>query len=351
MTADGAEARRAGDPVDPEAPDTLTGLVLACFHDEWEVALDGGDVVRTSVRARHFAGLAKEEKLLVPGDHVRVVRDADAYVIEESLPRETSLSRLLPGTRRPTEQVIIANVEQLVAVASFVRPSLNRRLLDRFLVIAEDAELECVVVLNKIDLVEEDEWRRHAAVYEGIGYEVVPSCALDGRGVERLEEIIAGRFSVFAGPSGSGKSSLLNVLEPGLGIKVREVSEKTLKGKHTTSNVTVFRLDNGSLVADTPGFRELGFWRIGVRDLGFLFPEFREHLRDCRYGGSCLHSPEPGCAVKEAVAAGSIDADRHDSYVRLLEEIQRGAGRPTGRTVERPGAVGVPMDEDPDARG
>ncbi|MCK5496408.1 MAG: ribosome small subunit-dependent GTPase A [Hyphomicrobiaceae bacterium] len=140
-----------------------------------------------------------------------------------------------------------------------------------------------------------------------------------------------GSFHFLTGPSGAGKSSLLNAIEPGLGIRVREVSEKTLKGKHTTSNVTVFRLKDGSLVADTPGFRELGLWRIAAADLGFLFPEFRELIPECRYP-SCSHGPEPGCAVKTAVEAGSIDADRYGSYLKLHNEMstRRKAAAPDG---------------------
>jgi ribosome biogenesis GTPase len=296
--------------------------VLACFHDEWEVALDSGEAVRCSVRARHFARLEKDEKLLVPGDRVSVSTDPDgACVIEDRLPRETALSRRLPGAKHPTEQVIVANAHQLVAVASLGSPPLNRRLLDRFLVIAEDAEIASIVVLNKIDLLEEANWRPVADVYRTIGYEVVPTCALDGSGVDRLVALLEGRLSVFAGASGAGKSSLLNAVEPGLGIRVREVSSKTGKGKHTTTNVTIFPLADGTLVTDTPGFRELGLWRVHPDDLDQLFPEFRELIPRCRFRG-CSHGPEPGCAVKEAIAGGAVDESRYDSYLRLLTELR-----------------------------
>jgi ribosome biogenesis GTPase len=296
--------------------------VLACFHDEWEVALDSGEVVRSSVRARHFARLEKDAKLLVPGDHVEVSTGPDgACVIEDRLPRETALSRRLPGAKHPTEQVIVANAEQLVAVASLRSPPLNRRLLDRFLVIAEDAELDSIVVLNKIDLAREGEWRAVAQVYEAAGYEVVPTCALDGTGVERLVSLLGGRLSVFAGASGAGKSSLLNAIEPGLGIRVREVSRKTGKGKHTTTNVTIFPVGHDTLVADTPGFRELGLWRVHPDELDQLFPEFRDLIPRCRFRG-CNHGPEPECAVKAAVSEGVVDAERYDSYLRLLAELK-----------------------------
>jgi ribosome biogenesis GTPase len=303
-------------------PGSDGGQVLACFHDEWEVALDTGEVVRSRARGRHFADTKDTKKPIVAGDRVLVSRPPDGSVVIESvLPRKTVLSRRLPRTRRDIEQVIVANAEQLVCVASVGRPRLNRRLLDRFLVIAEVAGLRSVVVINKIDLAEQDAWLPAAEAYERAGYSVVPACALDGRGVDELASLIAGRFSVFAGPSGVGKSSLLNAMEPGLGIKVREVSSKTRKGKHATTNVTVFALDNGALVADTPGFRELGFWRIDPGELDALFPEFRDRIPECRFSG-CNHSPEPDCAVKEAVLAGEIDAERYDSYLRLLEELE-----------------------------
>jgi ribosome biogenesis GTPase len=306
------------------------GRVLACFHDEWEVALDSGRIARCSVRARHFARLDRDAKLLVPGDLVEVSESPDgACVIEDRLPRETTLSRRLPGAKHPTEQVIVANADQLVAIASLGIPPLNRRLLDRFLVIAEDAGLGSVVVLNKIDLSKDSDWRPVADVYGRAGYEVVSTCALDGAGVGRLASLLRGRLSVFAGASGAGKSSLLNAIEPGLGIRVREVSAKTGKGRHTTTNVTIFPVGDDTLVADTPGFRELGLWRVHPADLDQLFPEFRDLIPRCRFRG-CNHGPEPGCAVKAAVAEGAVDAKRYDSYLRLLAEL----GEPLSGTLE-----------------
>jgi len=298
----------------------MRGQVLACFHDEWEVVLDSGDVVRASVRARHFQELGKAEKLLVAGDFVDVDRSSGAHVIERRLERRTTLSRLLPGARHEKEQVIVANADSFVGVASLDSPPINRRLLDRYLVIAEDAELDSTVVLNKKDLVSESVWRPVAEAYRRAGYRVVPTSAVTGAGVPELAESIRGRLTVFAGPSGAGKSSLLNAMEPGLGLKVREVSRKTGKGKHTTTNVTIFPLGDGTLVADTPGFRELGLWRIDAGDLDMLFPEFRELAPDCRFSG-CNHIPEPDCAVKRALENGDLDAERYESYVRLFREL------------------------------
>jgi len=326
MTTDRRNAMSSSSSREDEGG-TARGRVLACFHDEWDVAVEGGRVVRATMRARHFAGLPKDTKVVVPGDRVDVLLHPDgSNTIEAIHDRETVLSRRLPERRRVAEQIIVANADRMVTVASFGLPRLNRRLLDRFLVIAEDAGLECVVVLNKIDLVDEVELRRHAEVYERADYEVVPTCALDGRGVDKLARLVEDGLSVFAGPSGAGKSSLLNAIEPGLGLRVREVSDKTRKGRHTTSNVTLFRLECGGVVADTPGFRELGFFGIRADRLGELFPEFRPLAGECRFAG-CNHVPEPDCAVKEAVARGEVDAERYESYRRLFAEL---SGRPSG---------------------
>lgn len=306
---------------DPAAR-TVRGRVLACFHNEWEVAFGPDDVCRCRARGKHFIQPIKGKKPIVPGDEVEVTRLQDgSSVIERVLPRETVLSRLLPGTRRVVEQVIVANARQLVVVASVARPRLNRRLLDRFLVIAESAGLTCAVVLNKTDLEPEDAWRPLVVPYEAAGYAVLPTCALDGSGVGALFEQLEGTFSVLAGPSGAGKSSLLNTIEPGLGLRVREISRKSQKGKHTTTNVTVFRLGADALVADTPGFRELGFWRISPGELGGFFPEFGDFSPSCRFRG-CAHAAEPDCAVKEAVEAGAIDSGRYENYLRLLAELK-----------------------------
>lgn len=308
----------------------VEGIVIACHRDEWEISLDSGEIIRSSLRGRHFIEFTVRDKPIAPGDRVRLehLPDGDG-VITEVLPRETVLSRRLPHSKRAIEQVVVANAEQLIAVASLAEPRLNRRLLDRFLVIGEEAGLSSVVVLNKIDLAPDAECRAVLRAYELAGYPVLLACALDGRGVRELAAHLAGKFSVVTGPSGVGKSSLLNAVEPGLGIRVREVSQKTGKGRHTTSSVTVFRLPGGGLVVDTPGFRELGLWRVRPDDLGGLFPEFERFATQCRFRG-CSHAPEPGCAVKEAAAKGDIDPERYESYLKLRSELASGRVRPAG---------------------
>ena len=156
-------------------------------------------------------------------------------------------------------------------------------------------------------------------MYEQIGYRVILTSAATGAGIDQCKHAIIGNVSVFTGKSGVGKTSLLNAIQPGLGLRVNEVSGKTGKGKHTTSHLEMFGLDEGGSVADTPGMREFALWNVHDRELASLFPDMRPFLGACRFGAGCSHTHEPGCAVKAAVEAGAISARRHASYTKLLK--------------------------------
>lgn len=253
------------------------------------------------------------------GDEVLVsILDDRSGVIEEILPRRTKFSRKLPG-RQPLEQIIVANADQVVVILSTKMPELNLHFLDRFLILAEAGGLDGVVCVNKMDLVADEERREiesEMRVYEDLGYRLCYTSALTGEGIERLKGILKDRFSVFVGASGVGKSSLLNFIQPGLALKVREVNPKTGRGRHTTSSVQIVELHFGGYVADTPGVREVKLWGVDRDNLDFYFPEMRRFLGGCRYR-DCSHVHEPRCAVKEAVMRGEISSKRYESYLRL----------------------------------
>lgn len=257
------------------------------------------------------------------GDQVRFSRQMDdTGAIEEVLPRRSKLSRKAPGRRR-MEQIMIANADQLIVVLAVTQPSPNISMLNRLLVAAEAGGLVPVICLNKMDLWTSDSPDLQIAC-EKIGYRVIPASAVTGLGIETLRQVLAGKISAVAGPSGVGKTSLLNALQPGLGLKVREVSRATGKGRHTTTYLAGHKLDGGGMIIDTPGIREFSLWDILPEELPDMFPELSEHTQSCKFH-DCTHTHEPGCRVKEAVEKGLISQSRHDNYVALYEELKADA--------------------------
>ena len=255
--------------------------------------------------------------LVAVGDWVQVSPLADGEgVIEVVEQRQRMLVRLAPTPRGEYQQIIIANPDQAVLVFSCARPEPRLGMLDRFLVIAEKQGIPALIVANKTDLIT----RVHAQAlfehYAALGYPLVYASARRGDGVEELRQRLSGRLSVFAGPSGVGKSSLLNAIQPGLGIAVREVSQATEKGKHTTVVRELFLMQGGGYVADTPGLKALALWDIQPEELDGYFPELRELVAECQFS-DCTHLHEPGCAVLAAVDAGKVHPERYDSYVRM----------------------------------
>lgn len=293
----------------------VRGRVLRSVGGVYHVAVEE-ETLECALRGR----LKRTRKLgrVAVGDEVEVERlPDDSCVIVDVLPRESRLSRRISGGRR--EQVIAANVDQLAAVFAVIRPEPVFPLLDRFLVLAEANEIDAFIVLNKLDLVSDDEAGERFSLYETAGYPVVRASAKTGRGVDELRERLRSHITLFIGPSGAGKSSLLNALEPGLGLRVGEISRALERGKHTTVNASLHRLDEGGYVVDTPGLGKLQLWEVGVGELAWCFPEFRPYLTDCRFP-DCTHSHEPGCAVIEAKKAGKIPERRYESYLVILEE-------------------------------
>jgi ribosome biogenesis GTPase len=297
------------------------GVVLEGTGGIWRVRVTDGAIVDATLRGRFKQG---DTRKLAVGDEVDVVCDAhastkNAWTIEAIHPRRSQLARRAPGARA-AERVVIANVDQVIVVFAFVKPEPHLRMIDRFLVIAESNDIGARLVLNKADLTDETRIAAIRAPYERAGYPVHITSVKANRGLDELHDVMGGRVSALTGPSGVGKSSLLNAMFPGANLRVSEISESVNKGRHTTVGAKLLALPGGGFVADTPGLREVGLWGIEPAHVDQCFPEFRPYIGECRFQ-DCAHSAEPGCSVRAAVAAGAIDADRHASYLKLRTEL------------------------------
>ena len=274
--------------------------------------------VTAKLRGRLKQG-PKTGDIVAVGDWVQYSRQEDGSgMIEEIEERRSQLSRMSPSPSGEYEQVIIANLDQAIFVFACADPVPRMRMLDRFLVIAERQEIPALIVANKTDLVSRAEASKLFGHYPEIGYPVLFTSAKKKKGLGKLKKQLNGKISVLTGPSGVGKSMLLNAIQPELGLEISEVSKRTRKGRHTTVVREMFPLkgkDNG-YVADTPGLKALAMWDIEPEEFDAYFPEMRELVADCQFS-NCTHFEEPGCAVLAALENGSIHPERYESYVRM----------------------------------
>ncbi|UCC67213.1 MAG: ribosome small subunit-dependent GTPase A [Armatimonadota bacterium] len=293
----------------------LEGTVLENRGALFEVLVQG-HVVRCLLRGRLKKDKRRQVAPVAAGDRVKLsLLEPGRGIIEEVLPRASDLSRSAAGSV-PLQQTLVANVDQAVIVFAAAEPRADLFMLDRFLVAATGAGLEPVICVNKCDLVDGGPPRARFAVYPQCGFRMVFTSAECGDGLAELKETLRDRRSVLCGPSGVGKSSLLNAIAPGLQLRTRETGDVTHKGRHTTSSISLVELPFGGWVADTPGLRQLGFWEVSPDQVAGAFPDIEPYLGRCRFS-SCAHGDEPGCALKAAVNAGDVDARRLKSFLQM----------------------------------
>lgn len=292
--------------------EALRGMIRSIRGNTYEVLTEGN-----TYRAR-FAGKAKRgrrrtKKPAAVGDEVEFDPQPDGEgVIRKVLPRRNRLSRPDSG-RRTVEQVIVANVDALLVVHSLRKPDLDFLTIDKCLLMGASHDLPAALAVTKTDLGEVPDlsfYAPHHPCFE--------LSAVTGEGVGEVRSFLSGKTTVLLGPSGVGKSSLLNVLDPELGLKVGEVSERTGEGRHTTSWVEILQVGDARVV-DTPGLEFFDFWNLTLRRLPECFPEFEG--RACRFR-DCMHDREPGCAVRDAVESGEIPRSRHESYLSVRGILQ-----------------------------
>jgi ribosome biogenesis GTPase len=294
----------------------MNGLLIKAQSGFYTVLVEDGRRLTCQLRGRLKKGPRLGDVVSI-GDRVEVTPlESGTGVIEAVEERAHQFVRLDPTPRGVYQQILIANPDQVVIVFACAEPAPRLGMVDRFLVTAEKQDIPALIVANKVDLVDREEAEELFGRYPPLGYPVIYTSARTGEGVEALRARLAGKLSMFAGPSGVGKSTLLNDLQPGLGLAAREVSRATTKGKHTTVVRQLFPLESGGWVADTPGLKALGLWDIEPEELDAYFPELSPLVERCQFS-DCTHTHEPGCAVLAAVEAGGVHPERYQSYLRM----------------------------------
>ena len=288
----------------------------------WYDVLHDGETVRCRIRGRLRRKGVRSTNPVVVGDEVACEADEGGdYVIADILPRRNYVIRRASNLSKESH-IIAANVDQALLMASLRSPETPTEFVDRFLVTCEAYKVPVTILLSKLDLQDAEAVAEFRAVYEGAGYRVLEVSVREGRGVEEVRELLAGRTTLVSGNSGVGKSTLIQAIDPSLDIRTGEISESHHKGRHTTTFSTMYPLAGGGAVIDTPGIKGFGLIDIDEAELWHYFPEMMRVAPACRFY-NCTHTHEPGCAVTEAVKAGEIAWPRYESYLKIRDEDEK----------------------------
>ena len=288
----------------------------------WYDVLHDGETVRCRIRGRLRLKGVRSTNPVVVGDEVACEADEGGdYVIADILPRRNYVIRRASNLSKESH-IIAANVDQALLMASLRSPETPTEFVDRFLVTCEAYKVPVTILLSKLDLQDAEAVAECRAVYEGAGYRGLEVSVREGRGVEEVRELLAGRTTLVSGNSGVGKSTLIQAIDPSLDIRTGEISESHHKGRHTTTFSTMNPLAGGGAVIDTPGIKGFGLIDIDEAELWHYFPEMMRVAPACRFY-NCTHAPEPGCAVTEAVKAGEIAWPRYESYLKIRDEDEK----------------------------
>lgn len=302
----------------------MKGLVIRTTGSWYRVLADSSTQVDCRLRGSYRLRGSKQTNPIAVGDYVDFdMQDDGTGVIQEVCDRKNYIIRRATKLSKQTH-VIAANVDQMFVVATLGFPRTSTGFIDRLLVTAEAYHIPVCIVFNKADLLAaepsaQSQFSSLRSLYERVGYPVYETSALTGQGVDTIRQLVRGKVSLFTGHSGVGKSALVNAIDPSLNLRVGEVSDWSLKGKHTTTFAELFPFAGGFLI-DTPGIKEFGMVDFKREELSHFFPEMRERLHDCRFA-NCTHTHEPQCAVRSAVEVGDISEERYTNYINILESI------------------------------
>lgn len=298
----------------------MKGVVIKSTGSWYAVRTENGELLDCRIRGKFRIKGIKSTNPVAVGDHVTVEKENDGTAIITDIDeRKNYIIRKSVNLSKQTH-ILAANIDLAILVVTIAQPRTSSGFIDRFLVTAEAYSIPVMIVFNKRDIYDEEQLSIAAEwmdLYSAAGYSCRIVSAFDEKDISQLREKIKGKVTLFSGHSGSGKSSLINAIQPGLGLKIGDISQVHFKGTHTTTFAEMFSLDEGGDIIDTPGIKELGLVEISKHELSHYFPEMRKLMNQCRFD-NCIHVNEPGCRVKKAVEEGTIPAMRYESYLNML---------------------------------